>query len=91
MGCSVLLDGLEKGRQLKLGEHDGPVPAECAGQTNDYEAIYVREWEKSQSHVLALPSVRTLSGAVDLLVKGYLHDVRDTVPVGYHDSFLRVY
>lgn len=31
MGCSALLDGLEEGRQLELGEHDGLVATECAG------------------------------------------------------------
>lgn len=28
MGCSALLDGLEEGRQLELGEHDGLIAAE---------------------------------------------------------------
>lgn len=49
------------------------------------------EWEEAQGYVLAWPSFGTLSGASELLVKGYLDDVRDAVPVGYHDSFLRFY
>lgn len=82
------MDGLKEGRQLELGEYDGLVAAECASQANDYEAVDVGEWEKTQGYVLAWSSFRPLSGASELLVEGYLDDVRDAVPVGDHDSFL---
>lgn len=63
MGCSALLDGLEERRQLELGEHDGLVAAECAGQADDYEAVDVGERKKAQSHILAWSSIRPLPGA----------------------------
>lgn len=85
------MDGLEEGRQLELGEHDSLVAAECAGQADDYEAVNVGEWEKAQGYILAWSSFRPLAGASELLVKGYLNDIRDAVPVGDHDSFLRLY
>lgn len=88
MGCSILLDSLEEGRQLKLREHDGLIAAECTSQANDYEAVNVGEWKKSQRYVLSWPSVGSLPGTTELLVEGYLDDVRDAVTMGDHDAFL---
>lgn len=38
---------------------------------------------------MAWSSVRPLPGATELLMEGYLDDVRDAVAMRYHDGFLR--
>lgn len=88
MGCSVLLDGLEEGGKLELGEHDGLVAKEYTGQANDHETVNVGEWEKSQRDVLAWSSFRSLSSATGLRVQFHLDNIRDAVPMGDHDAFL---